>query len=246
MKHALYGVSLASALAVSSILAAPQPAAAGDDGQMFRVTVTNATHGIPFAGPPVLGQVVTPSVIITHNGDFSLFELGAAAGAGLTLVVEEGDSSTLLGELAVDPSVHAAAVVFNEDNVGMGLPPVLFPGQSASVEIMAEGDAKYFTATAMLAVTNDAFYAVRGIRLPKGVGDSVRVHADAYDAGSEVNSESCAFIPGPPCNSAGARDTAGAEGFVHVHSGIHGIGNLDPETHDWRNPVAEITVERID
>jgi hypothetical protein len=66
----------------------------------------------------------------------------------------------------------------------------------------------------------------------------------AYDAGSEVNSESCTYIPGPPCMNGGVRDTDGAEGFVHVHSGIHGIGDLVPAEHDWRNPVVRIEVQR--
>ena len=50
------------------------------------------------------------------------------------------------------------------------------------------------------------------------------------------------FIPGPPCGNAGVRDTGNAEGFVHVHAGVHGIGDLVAADHDWRNPVAKITI----
>jgi hypothetical protein len=32
---------------------------------------------------------------------------------------------------------------------------------------------------------------------------------------------------------------------VHIHSGIHGIGDLRPEHFDWRNPVARITIRRV-
>lgn len=42
--------------------------------------------------------------------------------------------------------------------------------------------------------------------------------------------------------------TYNGEGYIHVHAGIHGIGGddgLDPETYDWRNPVVEVTIERI-
>ncbi len=60
-----------------------------------------------------------------------------------------------------------------------------------------------------------------------------------------MNSEDCIYIPGPPCGNPGVRDTDGAEGFVHVHPGIHGIADLVPAAHDWRNPVALITIERI-
>lgn len=38
----------------------------------------------------------------------------------------------------------------------------------------------------------------------------------------------------------------GEEGYVHIHAGIHGIGDFMASDRDWRNPVAEITVERLD
>jgi hypothetical protein len=38
------------------------------------------------------------------------------------------------------------------------------------------------------------------------------------------------------------------EGYIHVHAGIHGIGGpngLDPAMEDWRDPVVQVTIERI-
>jgi len=35
------------------------------------------------------------------------------------------------------------------------------------------------------------------------------------------------------------------EGFVHVHSGIQGIADLDAARYDWRNPIAKISVKRV-
>ena len=32
---------------------------------------------------------------------------------------------------------------------------------------------------------------------------------------------------------------------LHIHAGIHGVGDLDAATRDWRNPVALITVRRL-
>jgi hypothetical protein len=72
------------------------------------------------------------------------------------------------------------------------------------------------------------------------------MRSPAYDAGSEANNEDGDFIPGPPFGSGGVRDTEGAEGFVHIHSGVHGIADLDPAIYDWRNPTAEIRITRID
>jgi hypothetical protein len=93
----------------------------------------------------------------------------------------------------------------------------------------------------MLVVTNDAFFGLDGAELP--LMDRVAFYSPAYDAGSEANNEYGRFIPGPPFGSAGVRDTSMAEGFVHVHSGVVGKSSLIPAQHDWRNPVAKITVE---
>jgi hypothetical protein len=43
----------------------------------------------------------------------------------------------------------------------------------------------------------------------------------------------------------GVRDTTGAEGYVHIHSGIHGIGDLEPAQADWNNPVAIVKIQRV-
>jgi hypothetical protein len=87
------------------------------------------------------------------------------------------------------------------------------------------------------------FFAARKVRIPlKG---KVHVYANAYDAGSEANAELCEHIPGPPCGNGGVRNIEGAEGYVHIHAGIHGIGDLEPDKADWRNPVVEIRIRPI-
>jgi hypothetical protein len=102
----------------------------------------------------------------------------------------------------------------------------------------------------MLVTTNDAFFAARDIwYLGKR---NIMVEAEAYDAGSEQNSENCAYIPGPPCGSGESHDPEVAEGYVHIHAGVHGTNSegtaesdLTPAMHDWRNPVAKITIRRV-
>ncbi|MCP4627797.1 MAG: hypothetical protein GY850_30405 [bacterium] len=86
--------------------------------------------------------------------------------------------------------------------------------------------------------------AIRGV-YARSWGD-VAVDARTYDAGTEFNSENCAYIPG--CGGGGVHDPADAEGYVYIHNGIHGIGGingLDPAEYDWRNPVATIRVQRV-
>ena len=72
--------------------------------------------------------------------------------------------------------------------------------------------------------------------------------ASTYDAGSEVNNESCAYIPGPPCSptSGNARATVGAEGFITIHGGIKGGSDLNPAHLDWRDATSIVSITRID
>ncbi|UCF66892.1 MAG: spondin domain-containing protein, partial [Acidobacteriota bacterium] len=103
----------------------------------------------------------------------------------------------------------------------------------------------------MLVTTNDAFFAGTVPELQRAVLVGSRsplmasAEAPAYDAGSERNTENCDHIPGPPCMSPFQRVTDGAEGYVYVHAGVHGSGDLDAAMRDWRNPVARISVRRI-
>jgi len=96
----------------------------------------------------------------------------------------------------------------------------------------------------MLVNTNDALVVVDSLKLPSHSGESVKTYAIAYDAGTETNDEMCAHIPGPACGGAGGSPDDDGEGFVHVHRGLQGVGDLDAAQQDWLNPVAVVTVTR--
>ena len=224
MKKPILSV-VAAAIAASTIFATP--AANADDRRGMRhyaVTITNITRG----------QILTPPVVIAHNEGYKLFMLGSAASPELAMLAEDGAATALLNAAAGMPSVYQTAM-------GSG---VIMPGASMTVEIDTSNKFSEITVAAMLASTNDGFMAARGVEAP--LRGDVTVEAGAYDAGSEANSENCAFIPGPPCGHPGVRDTAGAEGYVHVHAGIHGGGGLNPAMHDWRSAVAQIQIKRMD
>ena len=190
----------------------------------FKVTITNLTRG----------QVFSPPIAIGHDGKFRLFTLGEEASDELAALAEDGDTGPLV-------------------NLIEGKYPYAFdgeivpPGGSVYLELKISkfSHTRSISVAGMLVTTNDAFFAARDIWF---LGKrNVMVEALAYDAGSERNSEECAFIPGPPCGNGGVRDIDGSEGYVHVHAGIHGTADsdLNPAMHDWRNPVAKITIERI-
>ncbi|MDH5517152.1 MAG: spondin domain-containing protein [Gammaproteobacteria bacterium] len=191
--------------------------------RQYQVTITNATTH----------HVFTPALIVTHRADTALFEVGSVASDGLIHQAENGDPSLLQAEINSGSGVY-------DSQIGSFIPY----GQSASFIITAPRKA-HLSLTAMLATTNDGFMALNNVALPKR---SVNYYAQVYDAGSEANNEGCSFIPGPPCaeGSGNARDTANSEGFISIHNGIHGHGELDPAMLDWRGPVAIINIRRID
>jgi hypothetical protein len=94
----------------------------------------------------------------------------------------------------------------------------------------------------MLATTNDAFFAIQGVQAPERAKSTLGF---VYDAGSEVNNESCEFIPGPPCENPFQRDPIGAEGYVYIHSGIHNIADLTSYEFDWHNPAVSVKISRM-
>ena len=190
--------------------------------ESFTVTITNATAN----------QVITPPVLITHDSGVGLFDLGQAAPDYLVPLAEGGDISAFANADDLD---EVSSVVL----AGGPIPP----GHSASFSIETDNGHPLLTVAAMLASSNDAFIAVNGQPLDFGAS-SQQFDARVYDAGSEFNSEDCRFIPGPPCGNPGVRDTAEAEGFVYVHSGLHGTGDLQPSIYSWNNPGAVVTVTR--
>jgi len=184
------------------------------------------------------GQIFSPPIVISHNKDFQLFSLGGPASDGLAELAEDGMTTTLGTELDALDSVFQYKTP---------QPPANFimPGTSLTVVIETKRNFRYLSVAAMLVSSNDAFLAIRGVYARSWKKEAV--DARAYDAGSEFNSEDCTYIPGPPCVGGGGvhDDTTDSEGYVYIHSGIHGIGNLDPALRDWQNPVAAIVVQRV-
>lgn len=188
----------------------------------YEVTVTNVTRG----------QILGPIVAASHSSHASLFELGQPASAALAHQAEEGDPSLLIASLTGNPEVLSARTNG----------AVTMPGASSTIVIVADASRPYISLSSMLVSTNDAFIGLRGVPAPSS---EVTRFARVYDAGSEFNSEDCAFVPGPPCGAAGMHDPTPAEGFVRIHEGIHGIGGLSADEFDWRGEAAQVTIRRM-
>jgi hypothetical protein len=204
-----------------------------EEGARFEVTVTNLTRG----------QTFTPVLVASHREGVRLFTLGEPASSELAILAEEGATAPLTALLLATPGVR--------DVADSGAPPAGFvePGQSKTIVVSAGRGADHVSVAAMLIPTNDGFFALNGVAGPRGREAVVHV-SPAYDAGSERNDEACASIPGPNFAECGGPGGGGQpvgeeEGYVHIHAGIHGIGDLVASARDWRNPVARIAIRRI-
>ena len=212
--------------AASMLAAAPSFGAGPHDGKpvSYEVTVTNLTRGTSF----------TPILAATHRQQLNFLQLGQPASAELTSVAEAGDTGPLSDTILSTPFASSAS--------SGGL---LDPGHTVTITIAASKRAHYLSLAAMLLPTNDGFIALNNVALPDR-RETLRYVSNGYDAGTETNDELCAHIPGPLCGGEALSPGNAGEGYIHIHAGIHGVGDLAAAAYDWRNPVALITVRRVD
>jgi Spondin_N len=191
------------------------------------VSITNLTRG----------QQFTPILAVTHRPTIALFALGQPASDPLRTLAEEGNTAPFVTALTGNAAVTRLLP-------GAGLTN---PGTTARFTIEGDPWRDKLSVAAMLIPTNDNFVAVNSVDLPER-GETV-VFARSYDAGTELNDEKCASIPGPffvECNgSGGGARIGGGEGYVYIGNGIHGIGDLKADLRDWRNPVAQVRIRRV-
>ena len=215
--------------------------AMSDNGNTYKVTITNLTSG----------QAFTPPVLLTHSDKTGIFTLGEAASSEIQAIAENGNNMPLLATLGVDVEVHEAVE-------GMApLVPANNPGgtafdSSATFMINTRGKAKFLSFASMLICTNDGFTGLDTVRLPK---KKMTVFSVAYDARTEMNTEDFADMV-PPCqgligvssgdDGTGMTDPMLAEdGVIIPHVGIIGGDDLLPGVHGWSDPVAKIVIERM-
>ncbi len=193
----------------------------------FEVTITNISRGVQF----------TPILVVAHSQDIALWEFGAPASDELAFLAEDGDTSPLESLLETVPDL------VSDFGATEGLTE---PGSTVSVIVEGGEGFDRISLAAMLLPTNDSFVGADSLRVPRRVGATRSYFAIGLDAGSEPNDEDCDNIPGPTCGGAGASPGEGGEGYVHVSGGIAGIADVTPSVYDWRNPVARVTITRLD
>jgi hypothetical protein len=226
------------------MLAAIAPASA-DSTATYTVTITNLTDGQPF----------TPPLVASHRPSVDLYEVGEPASVAIQEIAENGNLGPAV-EFATESkaSKHIADAVVALPADG---PPPILPGDSRTFELTSSNGANLVSWASMLICTNDGFVGIDSVRLPKKVGDTISLTANAYDAGTELNTEDLADIV-PPCQALTETPDTGemgtgmsnpdlAEGGVITsHPGVLGVADLLTDVHDWNDPVATVVIERTD
>lgn len=187
-----------------------------------KLKVTNLSVGQPFSA----------FFVMEHDSSVQLYEFGDAASPALARLAEDGDPQPLVDLFDGANGVQSARI----HNTGAPY----FGGNTTEIEVTINYRYRFVTIAAMAINTNDMFVALNGVRLDRyGV-----LYSDGLDAGSEENNELCQSVPGPVCRDIDTRNrmSGNGEGFVHVHPGVHGIGNFSAAPYDWRNPVMRVDV----
>ena len=223
------------ALAMLVLLAVPASAAA-ENPKTWRVTIDNLT------GPPVasFGQPLSAPLVAVHSNQADMWSLGEPASETIRYIAEDGTPQFGLAALTGQPGFRSVAI----EHLGVfpgfpGLLPIpIFPGASRTFEVTSSGKYDRLSLAMMLGLTNDGFTGLDSVPLH---GDGGVYYTSGYDAGTERNNETFAFLPNLSLVFF-VRDPE--NGVITHHPGIRGGGALIPAVHGWNDPVARITVIR--
>jgi hypothetical protein len=240
MRLRLPAIGALIALAFGLVVAVSSGPVAADiddieEGATFRVTIENLTDGQPFS----------PPVVATHRSGIRMFRVGRSASSELEAIAEDGNQMPMVDLFRKSHKVT--------HTVDVGAP--VFIGGMVTVDIIGRPGDKFSMAT-MLICTNDGITGIDRARLPSE--GSVVYWLNAYDAGTEDNTEMsqdivdpCSAIgptplPGDPNGNEDAAVDTDPHQAIMMHPGIQGGQDLTVGDHGWTNPVAKVTITRVE
>lgn len=197
----------------------------------YEVSVINATNNQP----------ISPVAVITHDDDYSAWTIGSTASTELEYIAEGGSNSQLIDSLD------------SEDATAMSGKGAIGPGGKETISITAgKSSQTRITVVGMLVNTNDGFSGINSVDVSSlDSGESMTLSARAYDAGTEINSESAGTMPGPADGGEGfnaarsdSNNTVGYHGGVVTADDGLASSVLD-QSHRFDNPVMLVTITRI-
>ncbi|MEE9352484.1 MAG: spondin domain-containing protein [Thiotrichaceae bacterium] len=208
-----------ASLSIAALLILPLSAASADQHGIIKVKITNISN-VVFT-PPLVALCKKRAASIAHVGE---------------------PASDLLEPLAEGGDTSALANSFENNNCNTASHPgPVLPGETVTLEVSGKYR-DYLYMASMLLPTNDGFIYTSGKRA-RTIKRKGKLWLKSYDAGTEVNDEICANIPGPQCGGEGFNAERLDNNFVRPHPGIQGFADVSAQTYDWGEPVAFITVK---
>lgn len=208
----------------------PPPAPLAGEVAIYDIEFTNITDG----------QYLTPPNFAAHGADADVFEVGQPANAGVQAVAENGGVPVLAELLNGLLDANDAGVS------GVGADAPLPPGATTNFQIVTSADR--LSIVSMVICTNDGFAGLDSQPLPDLDGGATGYLLDAYDAGTEINTEQrIDLVPAPFCGEGPGTGESNPElaenGVITLHPTLQNTGDLDPGL-DWDGPVAEVIITR--
>lgn len=236
------------------------------DGRLFRAFVTLALIATTIASTPATigaqqdtGFNVSINVVNLqedggffftsvwaglHDGNFDLFDSGAAPSPGLELLAEDGDPSLLQAEFGADTQTQVGET-----------PVAPTTNLAQSVVISEPTEARFFSFASMMLPSNDAFFGnddpvayelfdAQGN--PTGPIEITILAQDIYDAGTEQNNaQGLPFLVGGQDTTATETDLGIfelADGLAPYVGRETATGDVVADELDSSDPVARISV----
>jgi hypothetical protein len=230
------------AAAVAAVLLVLPATAGAENPKTWRVTIDNLT-GPPFAS---FGQPLSAPLVAVHSNRADMWSVGEPASETIRHIAEDGHPEFGLATLTGQPGFRSVAIEHLGTFPGVpGLVPIpIFPpglplASTRTFTVTSSGKYDRLSIAMMLGLTNDGFTGLDSVPLH---GDGGVYFTNGYDAGTERNNETAAFLPNVSLIQF-VRDPE--SNVIRLHPGIVGGGALSPAAHGWRDPVARITIRRI-
>lgn len=189
-------------------------------------------------------QPLSPVFWSAGNSSFDIFALGGTASQGIKDIAEGGNTTAM--------QAIAAAAGSDVSTYGVLAGGPVMPGQYRMVDFTTTASHGYFSFASMLGMTNDGFIgegvSSLGLNLFSGnvpQGFSVVISGNrAWDAGTELNTQSSADVPA----FGGFGNPADSNNAIRVHETIiPNVGDRWDQMPDWdqSTALARVSVEAV-
>lgn len=229
MKNSLSTILISGALALSLASCSDDDDIVDTNSSSYRVSITNLTNFQPFS----------PTVAILHDSSTDAWwTIGSDASQALEIMAEGGNGSELLALSPNNPQYQSSGALFSGDTEEFTI-------------VSVDSDENLLSLAGMFINTNDAFSGLNAVDVSViATGQSKTYYTNAFDAGTEKNTEAEGTIPGPADGGEGyniRRDDVTE--VVTYHSGVvtkaDFAGSVLEESAKFDNATLKIVITRM-